>query len=119
MSDFLDKCNRRKYKRFRIDKPTNYAVTRVTPEKEGEGIVKDISSHGVGLDICDALNRKAYLLVEISTGDPKTSITVGGKIVWFKNYGDFSSCGIKLEWVSNDDAYVNYIKALKSADDLC
>ncbi len=119
MSELLDRYNRRKYQRFGVDKPTNYAITRVNPEKEGQGIVKDISSNGVGLDICDALVRKAYLLVEISTGDPKTSITIGGKIIWFKNYGDFSSCGIKLEWVSNEDAYTGYIKRLEAASGIC
>ncbi len=116
MNYILDRYNRRGYRRFNVNRGTNYAVTRLSENKEGEGIIRDISYNGLGVDICDTVNRAAHLVVEIRINGPKNNITVTGKIRWHKNYGDFASCGIKIDWISNEEAYAEYIKKLEAAN---
>ena len=110
-----DKYNRRKYKRFTTNLKTSYAITRLNEDKQGEGIIKNVSYGGLGIDVCDVLNKKAHLIVEIKTNGIKSNITIAGKVIWFKNYGDFASCGIKLEWISNENGYADYIRRLEAA----
>lgn len=112
-----DKYNRRKHQRFRIDLKANYAVTR-PKNGEGEGVINNVSDGGLGLNLCDNLNKNAYLVVELVLQELNTSVTVGGKVIWSKNYKDFASCGIKVDWISDRGAYTEYIKRLEDSADI-
>ncbi len=106
---------RRGYKRYRIKLDVPYAATRLKEDIESKGIIRNISSGGLRLDIGERLNKRAHFIIPIIVQYLGIYVTVSGKIVWVE-YNDVASYGVKLDWFSDKDAYKKYIEILKSAD---
>ena len=108
-----DVSEKRRHKRYKVKDKSEYLKTRPDPKIEGEGLVFNVSQEGLGMDICDKLGKNCYMIVEIFDSRTNENISVGGQIKWTKNYKDFASCGIHLDWISNEEEYERYLRYLK------
>ena len=108
--------DRRKHKRFNVNLNTNYAVTKTRKDIEGKGLIKNISSEGLSLDICNKVSRRAHFVVEITVENWGVNVTVMGRTTWVKRHNDTASYGIKINWLSDKEAYTNYLKILEVAN---
>ena len=104
--------DRRKSKRFNTEICTGYSAAKMKTETGSEGMVTNLSHGGLELDLYDKLGKKAHILVEIPLKWAEANLTVGGRVVWLRSYGDLISCGIKIDWISNEEEYREYIERL-------
>ena len=105
--------DRRKSKRFNTEICTNYSTAKVRTESGGEGMITNLSKSGLEMDLYDKLKRRTRILVEVPAKWLSTNLTLSGSVVWVKPCEDLVSCGIKIDWVSNEEEYREYIERLE------
>ncbi|MBN1405485.1 MAG: PilZ domain-containing protein [Candidatus Omnitrophica bacterium] len=111
--------DRRRHKRYTIDLYADYAFTKLWEDVAEKGIIRDISCSGMKLDACIKLNRRSHFVISVKSGDSESSdITITGKARWLKKQNIVITYGIEIRWVSDADAYKQYIEKLKEADSI-
>ena len=115
--------DRRKHTRHSIDLLANYTLApsflkRLNSDSAGEGIIKDMSYGGIGLEVCERLIKSMPVMVEFILKSRDIHVSVSGRVIWAKKHNDTTSCGIKLDWISNEDAYSDYMEMLRFANEI-
>lgn len=116
LSTFVNKFNRRKVKRFNIDMGATYAIKKFTKDVEGDGLVRNVSCLGVSIDACDKLRNRAYCMINLIKKELDINVTVGGRVIWARHINNITTCGIKIDWISNKENFEEYIRSLEVAN---
>ena len=117
--------DRRRYARHNTELPANYsfAPSSFFKKLNGDtatckGIIKDMSPGGIRLDAWERLNKSMHVIVEILLKSGEIHVSMSGKVIWTKKLNDITTCGIKLNWVSNESAYSDFVEMLRLASDI-
>ena len=105
--------DRRKSKRFNVGLCTNYSTAKLASDIKHEGMITNLSKGGLEMDLYDKLKRRTRILVEVPAKWLRTNLTLSGSVVWVKPCEDLISCGIRIDWVSNEEEYREYIERLE------
>lgn len=115
---------RRKHKRYSTNIKANYALTEKTifgaikRQASGECIIETMSYNGIKINMSGNPCRNACVFIEIILDNLGIALSASGKVIWARTDNGTSICGIKLNWVSDDNMYCDYIKMLEAAESL-